>query len=177
MGKKDESNVTNRAWNVLRLALISARKGGVLRRRLVMNLRSLKPAASNSSHHQQQLGFYGERQFSFEKTPLFEFKTQHHRPAASLRFILPCFAPSCKADSFDFDLPKECTNDHGEEFEEQSEDQSSSFDSSLEDQDYDDDDDDEEETEGVDSRPDKFIAQFYQQMKLQRQISYLEYNK
>ena len=34
-----------------------------------------------------------------------------------------------------------------------------------------------EEEEEIDSKAEEFIARFYDQMKLQRQISYLQYNE
>ncbi|CAI0469773.1 unnamed protein product [Linum tenue] len=193
---KKQSNVSRRAWNILRLALLWARKGGVFKRRLVMDLRlvpkfikSMAPASSSSSSG-ARIGFYGERELSFDKTPLFQVKM--HRPA-SMRFIIPCITPH-QAD-FDYNdvdddennvfygEGRPCTSgrrisscidgndgdivvvdDEEDDYEEQYSDEECSV---VE----------EEEAEGIDSRADKFIAQFYEQMKLQRQVSYLEYHK
>ncbi|CAN1186641.1 hypothetical protein LINPERHAP2_LOCUS38230 [Linum perenne] len=173
MGKRDLENVGKRAWNILQVALISARKGGVLRRRLVTDLRPVTKffkSLRQHQHQQQQLGFYGERELSFEKTPLFDFdlkKMNHRRRVSSLRFILPCITPHPSPGSYSFDFDHLLdTNDDDDEHEDYDEEESRD-EGSIE--------SDESEL-GVDIRADKFIAHFYQQMKLQRQISYLDYN-
>ncbi|CAN1196464.1 hypothetical protein LINPERHAP2_LOCUS43585 [Linum perenne] len=179
---RKQSNVGRRAWNILRLALLWARKGGVFKRRLMVDLRlvpkfikSLAHTSSSSSSEDQRsrIGFYGERELSFDKTPLFQVKM--HRPA-SMRFIIPCITPQ-KAE-FEYDFDEFCGGKYGDENVEVEEEQPSAS-SSIVDDDSDDDDEDELEEggEGIDSKAEKFIAQFYEQMKLQRQISYLEYKK
>ncbi|CAI0469864.1 unnamed protein product [Linum tenue] len=187
---KKQSNVSRRAWNILRLALLWARKGGVFKRRLVMDLRlvpkfikSMAPASSSSSSG-PRIGFYGERELSFDKTPLFQVKM--HRPA-SMRFIIPCITPNqadfedCNVDGYEngaFYDDEPCTS--GREISRCSDDIVVVDDEEAYDEEqYSDDDCSsvEEEAEGIDSRADKFIAQFYEQMKLQRQVSYLEYHK
>ncbi|CAL1398710.1 unnamed protein product [Linum trigynum] len=188
---KKQSNVSRRAWNILRLALLWARKGGVFKRRLVMDLRlvpkfikSLAPASSSSPR--AQIGFYSERELSFDKTPLFQVKM--HRPA-SMRFILPCITPN-QAD-FDYNDVDDGGDENGAFYNDEPCTSGRKISRCSDDivvvddeEDYDEEqysDDDcssvEEEAEGIDSRADKFIAQFYEQMKLQRQVSYLEYHK
>ncbi|GJS65203.1 hypothetical protein Tco_0679767 [Tanacetum coccineum] len=142
-----------RAWNILRLALLWTRKGGVfgLKKRIML---------SHFNHSNKHLGFLqeGDRQLSFDATPIIHVKM--HRPN-SMRFHLPhipCINPhTSDSDLFDFDYQSESEYSYyqprksfllknGEE-------------------------------EGIDVKADEFIAKFYDQLKLQRQISYLEYNK
>ncbi|CAN0888861.1 hypothetical protein LINGRAHAP2_LOCUS15957 [Linum grandiflorum] len=170
---RKQSNVARRAWNILRLALLWARKGGVFKRRLMVDLRLvpkfIKSLAHNSSSSapRGQIGFYGERELSFDKTPLFQVKM--HRPA-SMRFIIPCITP--QQVDFDYDFDEFCNREYGEQEEEQP-----STSSSFSERGTEEDEEVEEGSEGIDSKAEKFIAQFYEQMKLQRQISYLEYKK
>ncbi|KAK3194222.1 hypothetical protein Dsin_025532 [Dipteronia sinensis] len=148
------------------MALLWTKKGGVLRRRLMMELRVVPKFIKNlqNSTSRDQL-HYGERELSFDKTPVFHVKM--HRPA-SMRFLIPCITPQADFD-YDFDLDNDeydqnygygsesyLKNDEQEEEEEESV---------------------AVEEEGIDSRAEKFIAKFYDQIKMQRQISYLEYNE
>ncbi|KAE8676681.1 hypothetical protein F3Y22_tig00111582pilonHSYRG00615 [Hibiscus syriacus] len=125
---------------------------------------------------------YKERQLSFDDTPIFNVKVHHHRPT-SIRFLLPCI--STEEVDFDYDFGvDDCDNgresyltgsesdvEEGGEVEEcgyegSDEKENSSFPYSYE-----------FEDEGIDSKAEKFIAKFYEQMTLQRQISYLEYTE
>ncbi|KAJ4727767.1 Long cell-linked locus protein, putative, expressed [Melia azedarach] len=173
---KKNSDVTQRAWNLLRLALLWARKGGVFKRRLMMELRlvpkfikSLGRATPRDQLH------YGERELSFDKTPIFHVKM--HRPA-SMRYLIPCITPQVDFDfDFDDDDGVDGYDDGRQSFLKNGED--------------DDDHQEEEyiygyeaveekipiEEQGIDLRAEEFIAKFYQQIKMQRQISYLEYNE
>ncbi|KAJ4968225.1 hypothetical protein NE237_014926 [Protea cynaroides] len=185
MGKK-ETPLGRRAWNVLRLALLWARKGGVFKRRLMMDLRLLPSYIKNLRHNNDSI-HYREREFSFDDTPLFHFKM--HRPA-SKRFHIPCLnSPSVDFD-FDFENDDVLYNNYpdgrksfltsGDEREEEKEEhfdgcdfgdngrRSSAMVSCREES--------PEEDEGIDLKAEEFIANFYKQMKLQRQISYLQYH-
>lgn len=177
-----KSNAARRAWNILRIALLWARKGGVLRRRLMLNFP--KYIKSVRHDHRGDTLRYGERQLSFDDTPVIHVRM--HRPS-SLRFKLPhipCINPAQVDFDFDFD-----GNDDGFYYDDVA--RKSFFisadDNEEEDEYYGDDDDevyaadDENEEEeaarnDIDMKADEFIAKFYKQMKLQRQMSYLEYH-
>ncbi|GMI73727.1 hypothetical protein like AT5G38700 [Hibiscus trionum] len=184
MGKKKRSDV---AWNLLRLPLLWARKGGIFKRRVMMELRLVHkflkgPGNTSTRNDHQMIGsHYKERQLSFDETPIFQFKMHHHhhRPA-SMRFLLPCI--SAEEVDFDFGVKdydngrRSCsTGSESTEVEEVEEygyegcDEKGNstpypYSSEIED-------------EGIDSKAEKFIAKFYEQMRLQRQISYLEYTE
>ncbi|KAF8394631.1 hypothetical protein HHK36_020845 [Tetracentron sinense] len=176
---KKNLDLAGRAWNLLRIALLWARKGGALRRRLLVDLRllpkylkSLRRANGHDAIH------YREREFSFDETPIFHFKM--HRPS-SKRFHMPnipCIKPQVDFD-FDFDF-----NSHHEEDFAYNQDARKSFLRGDERDEYYDGGDDGRDTElvscgdeGIDLKAEEFIAKFYDQMKLQRQISYLQYNE
>ncbi|OMO82066.1 hypothetical protein COLO4_23265 [Corchorus olitorius] len=134
----------------------------------------------------QQLHYYQERQLSFDETPVFHVKM--HRPA-SMRFLLPCISP--EEVDFDYDFGADeydngvygydqsgrksftstSSSGGGEEEEEEKEGGYEGCDE-LEKSPY-----PLEEEGNIDSKAEKFIADFYQQMKLQRQVSYLEYTE
>ena len=165
------NGVARKAWNILRLALLWARKGGVFKRRLTMELRLLPKYIRNLGNNgRQDQIHYGERELSFEKTPIFHVKM--NRPA-NKRFHLPnipCITPQVDFD-YDFDGDDDI-------IEEQIYGYDNGRNSFLKGG-----DDDEEgfeemvtcEEDGIDLKAEEFIAKFYQQMKMQRQISYLQY--
>ncbi|XP_010026114.2 uncharacterized protein LOC104416411 [Eucalyptus grandis] len=168
-----ESSVSRWAWKLLRLALLSARRGGAfkLQLRLLVPkfLKTIGHVATPRSHI-----WYGERELSFEKTPVVHVKM--HRPG-SMRFMFPCINPKV-----DFDM--EFDDEEGERAHNGNDSKKKSF--FLENGDgeecfYDDDNygriECEEEEWGIDSRADEFIAKFYEQIKLQRRMSYLQYNE
>jgi hypothetical protein len=159
MGKKNV-DVGRRAWNILRFALLWARKGGVFKRRLITELRLLpkyvRGLGAGARHDQIH---YGERELSFDKTPIFHVKM--HRPA-SMRFHLPCITPQVDFDyvsddevcGYEYNSGRKSFLNGGEE---------------------------EEgmvacEEEGIDLRAEEFIAKFHEHLKLQRQISFLQDN-
>ncbi|MCD9638779.1 hypothetical protein HAX54_022931 [Datura stramonium] len=163
--QRKSSMVARRAWNVLRLALLWARKGGILKNgRHLVDLRLLpKYIIKSLRRHTNEL-HYGEREFSFDDTPVIHVKM--HRPA-SLRFKMPnipCIKPQVDFD-FDFDFD----NDYDEMYP----DNNVGEDREVSDQ---------EITAGagdeaIDMKAEEFIAKFYEQIKLQRQISYLQYHE
>ncbi|KAL1339392.1 uncharacterized protein LOC107464889 [Arachis duranensis] len=163
---KKNSDLSHRAWKLLRVSLLWARKGGVFKRRLAMELRLVpkylkRLGHTTTSSSQSNQIHYFERELSFDKTPIFHVKM--YRPNSSMRFLhlphIPCINPHV---DFDYDFEDDNAdhdiigyhNNHQEEWKE----------------------DGEEQEEGIDKRAEEFIAKFYEQMKLQRQISYLQYN-
>ncbi|MBA0715144.1 hypothetical protein Golax_014066 [Gossypium laxum] len=175
--KKKSDAAAQRAWRLLRLFLLWTRKSGVLRRRLMMELRLvpkfLKGLGHTSPSPPGQI-YFKERQLSFDETPIFHVKM--HRPA-SMRFLLPCISPQDVDFDYDFGIDGEddvygydsgikshSCEKQGEEQGNDKERKRSACTLPL-------------EEEGIDSKADKFIANFYEQMKLQRQISYLEYTE
>ncbi|CAM8928080.1 unnamed protein product [Rhodiola kirilowii] len=166
MAKVKRLSSANRAWNILRLAMLWARKGSFIKRKLVMDLHQaskyLKALKRNSKD--DSIRYYGEHELSFDETPMIHVKM--YKPT-SMRFRLPCFTP----EMIDFDCDDYCFNsncaieeDHGNNG-----DQEETSCCKL----YHDSDDDGDEQ--IDERAEKFIAEFYAQMKLQRQMSRLEY--
>jgi len=164
--------VARKAWNILRLALLWARKGGVFKRRIMMELRQYIQRLGNNAR-QDQL-HYGERELSFDETPIFHVKM--NRRSSSMRFRLPNI-PCITNPQVDFDYDDDFIEEQAYGYD----DGRKSF---LKGQDEDDEEEEEEEEEivpsceqedGIDSKAEEFIAKFYAQMKLQRQISYLQY--
>lgn len=187
--QRSRSEIGRRAWNILRLALLRARKGGVFKNTLIMDLRLLpklivKNLRNSNNHHQRGALHYGDRELSFDDTPVIHVRM--HRPS-SMRFKMPhipCINPHVDFDydfrSSDYDQDENCgygddvarksflmAADHRQQLG----DNGSDFDEC-------------EETnigtpcdEGIDSKAEEFIARFYQQMKLQRQISYIQYTE
>jgi Cotton fibre expressed protein len=154
------AKLTNRAWRLLRLALLWARKGGMFKQnRVLLQIRLFKTLKLRHSRQSPRLQL--EREFSFEETPVFRFKT------SSLRF-LPCVTPSVDQDFNQDELDllvyqrekehEEIEHDHREgehvELIEEGE---------------------RLEEKGIDARAEEFIARFYEEMKLQRQISAIQY--
>ncbi|KAK2631733.1 hypothetical protein EUGRSUZ_L02503 [Eucalyptus grandis] len=131
-----ESSLSRWAWKLLRLELLSVRRGGAFKlqlRLLVLKfLKTIGHVATPRSHI-----WYGERELSFEKMPVVHVKM--HRPG-SMRFMFPCINP------FDDEEGDRAHNGNDKE-------------------------------RGIDSRADEFIAKFYEQIKLQRRMSYLQYNE
>ncbi|KAK1354284.1 Beta-fructofuranosidase, insoluble isoenzyme CWINV6 [Heracleum sosnowskyi] len=174
-------NAARRAWNILRITLLWARKGGVLRRRLMLNFpKYIKNLRHNHGGNTYR---YGERQLSFDDTPVIHVRM--HRPS-SLRFKLPNI-PCINPAQVDFDFDFSDANDDGFYYDDIAR---KSFLKSAEDQEDDEeeeysgldvevygDHENEEQTANIDTKAEEFIAKFYEQMKLQRQISYLEYHK
>ncbi|PON72427.1 cotton fiber protein [Trema orientale] len=171
---KQNNDVARRAWNVLRLALLWARKGGVFKRRLMTELRLLPKFVKSLGHdtpRRDRISYYGERQLSFDKTPI--FPALKVNGSSSMRYFhIPCLNPP----PVDFD----CEFGDG-----QDDDVYGAYDKYecgrksflIKGGDCVDQEDDHDEEENIDTRADEFIAQFYEQIKMQRQISYLQYNE
>ncbi|CAI9300404.1 unnamed protein product [Lactuca saligna] len=166
MYNSSKSDMGRRAWNILRLALLWTRKGGVFALKKKLMQLQLQLSHSNKGVGSLQ---DGDRQLSFDATPIIHVRM--HRPN-SMRFHLPhipCINPQA-ADAFDaYDFDDQSDIDYayhqprrsflitnGKEHEQNDEEMC--------------------EEEGIDVKAEEFIANFYHQLKLQRQISYLQYN-
>uniref|UniRef100_A0A5B7BJI4 Cotton fiber protein n=1 Tax=Davidia involucrata TaxID=16924 RepID=A0A5B7BJI4_DAVIN len=204
---KKKSDVAGRAWNILRLALLWARKGGLLfnfkRRAAMMDLPRLLPGCRylkslllrrHSTDQRSAIGHYGERELSFDGTPIIHIKM--HRPS-STRFRLPhlpCINNPQVDFDYDFDVDQD--QDQDQNIIDQHHDTTSNYyinddgarksflkgGGDHEDEDHGCNDQDQmvpcdEEGIGIDIKAEEFIAKFYEQMKLQRQISYLQYSE
>ncbi|KAL1550278.1 hypothetical protein AAHA92_18260 [Salvia divinorum] len=157
MSRKSSAR-SRRAWDVLRLALLWARRGGAFKNRLAINMRLLQKGIRKLRHSHHHGTPHGERELSFDDTPVIHVKM--HRPA-SLRFIIPCIKPQVDFD-YDFDFDDDESYGYGAALEEAEEEVIGIG---------------EECDEEIDLKAEEFIANFYKQMKLQRQISYLQYNE
>ncbi|KAL0459743.1 UNVERIFIED_CONTAM: hypothetical protein Slati_0601500 [Sesamum latifolium] len=177
---KKSSVVARRAWNILRLALLWARKGGLFRNRLMLNFNLYVRKLLHSNVDARGALAYGDREFSFDDTPIIHVK-MHRGSSSSLRFKMPhipCIKPQVDFDyDFDYDDDDEDVKNDQDEMSSDHERRRLSFLKDVEE------DEEEEETtkescddEEIDLKAEEFIARFYEQMKLQRQISYLQYN-
>ncbi|CAH8306444.1 unnamed protein product [Eruca vesicaria subsp. sativa] len=169
--KTSRSLITHKAWSLVRMALLWARKGGVFKRWPLLELRNLfskhLKALAHHNNSDRYLSRYGERELSFDETPLFNVKKKTHRPT-SMRFLLPCIGNPIEFD-YEFGMDGQ---DYSDEVRSYGYDESS-----VEECDRTDKDDEEEEEKGVDVRAEEFIAKFYEQIKLQRQISCMKYRE
>ena len=86
------------------MALLWERKGGIFKKWHMFELRNLFSKHLKAlAHHSNSFDngrYLGEKQLSFDDTPVFNVKM--HRPA-SMRFLLPCIAPPVDFD-YDFEL-------------------------------------------------------------------------
>ncbi|KAL0700558.1 hypothetical protein Bca4012_056680 [Brassica carinata] len=143
------------------MALLWRRKGGIFKKWHMFELRSLvSKHLKTVAHHSNSVDsvrYLGEKQLSFDETPT---------------FLLPCIAPPVDFD-YDFELDRQDTDAedvrsygyYDDSCNEKCDRAADNY--QLE----------EEDEKGVDVRADEFIANFYQQMRLQRQISYLQYKE
>jgi hypothetical protein len=176
-----KSSISGKAWRLLRLAVLWARKGSAAH-----SLRLLRTLRHGGGGRKDQLR-YGEREFSMDETPAFRFRT----PSARVLRFIPCIAPAvpdtparygedryffchdarerdegCAVGDYYYEdgEPSECGAVEGPEDEQLLERAMAEVAEGGEDA-------------GVDVKADEFIAKFYAQMKLQRQISWLQYNE
>ncbi|CAN6289694.1 unnamed protein product [Urochloa humidicola] len=188
-----------RAWRLLRLAVLWARRGGAAHSlRLLRTLRCHGHGLGGGARGDRLRYYGGEREFSIDETPAFRFRT----PSARVLRLIPCIAPAVP------DTPGLYADDHRYFFRdaelvrhlEQDDDAAAAaYQPGYE---YEEEDlsccgaggdDDEQliervvadacrastagEDAGVDVKAEEFIARFHAQMKLQRQISWLQYNE
>ncbi|KAE8679598.1 CTP synthase family protein isoform 1 [Hibiscus syriacus] len=161
------SSIAGTAWSFLRLAMLSlwTRKNGAFKRR-VKFLKRIGHYTKAPRH--DEISYYNGRQLSFDETPIFRSAV-----ASSMRFLLPCISVEEVDFDYNFGVDDECCEVHGY-------DNGRKGDSTvLSDQLAEAAAAEEEKgcEEGIDSKAEKFIVEFYEQMKLQRQISYLEYTE
>ncbi|KAJ1297510.1 hypothetical protein BS78_01G381800 [Paspalum vaginatum] len=191
-----------RAWRLLRLAVLWARRGGAAHS--LRLLRALRRHGHGLAGARGARLRYGEREFSIDETPAFRFRT----PSARVLRLIPCIAPATPGLYYGDDhryffgaAPAAARDEEGAEYgygadDARSEEQEEGLSCCGGDG-----DDDEElllervvaeacrastagsaagdgaEDAGVDVKAEEFIARFYAQMKLQRQISWLQYNE
>ncbi|KAF5937352.1 hypothetical protein HYC85_024858 [Camellia sinensis] len=181
--QRKKSSIATRAWNILRLALLWARKCVVFKiRRLMMDLRRfhkfLKTLAhySTDCHRSAITVHYGERQLSFDNTPIIQVKMHCH---SSMRFKMPripCINHS-QVD-FNYDFESNGDNDYEMNCDFIDDDEDGARKSFLK---CGNEDDCEDivacDDEGIDLKAEQFIAKFYEQMKIRRQVSHLQYNE
>ncbi|KAL6649788.1 hypothetical protein ACP70R_014012 [Stipagrostis hirtigluma subsp. patula] len=186
-----------RAWRLLRLAVLWARRGGAAHSlRLLRTLRRHGHALGGGGGGRGDRLRYGEREFSIDETPAFRFRT----PSARVLRLIPCIAPAVPdtpygEDRYFFCPPRERDDDDGYRYRYGGADPAGSeLDGDEQEGICSDEDEDEQllervvaeacrastaegEDAGVDVKAEEFIARFYAQMKLQRQISWLQYNE
>ncbi|PWA99329.1 hypothetical protein CTI12_AA000840 [Artemisia annua] len=144
---RSRSDVSRRAWNILRLALLWARKGGVfaLKKRVMLDLSHFVKSLRHTNHKGNGALQYGDQQLSFDATPIIHVRMS--RPN-SMRFKLPhipCINPHVDcSDMFDhFDDESERYSSYGARTKQGA----------------------------IDIKAEEFIANFYEQLKLQRQVN------
>ncbi|KAK1291908.1 hypothetical protein QJS10_CPB17g01162 [Acorus calamus] len=168
MAKKKTAAITGRAWHLLRLAF---KRGPVLQfhLRVIPNyIRSLRAATARSSTDRRIQ--CGERELSFEETPMFNFGGRHGSSSSSMRMLMPRIPCINKRPEVEWDFEEE-EGFFGREWEEEEmvgEEEEVRVSVGG---------DREEEMVGIDMRAEEFIERFYEQMKLQRQSSYLQYKE
>ncbi|XP_062215865.1 uncharacterized protein LOC133916269 [Phragmites australis] len=170
-----------RAWRLLQLAVFWARRGSAAHS--LRFLRTLRRRGLGGARVDRLR--YGEREFSIDETPAFRFRT----PSARVLRLIPCIAPAvpdtpglyddgryffCAAREREevVDAGYHYGADQGsgcEDDEESSADQEQLLERAMAEEGGGD--------AGVDVKAEEFIARFYAQMKLQRQISWLQYNE
>lgn len=180
-------SVGHKACNLLRFSLLWARKGGVFRRKLATELRLVLKRLGHTTPTTQI--HYFERELSFDKTPIFHVKM--YRPS-SMRFHLPhipCINPHV---DFDYDFNDDDGNDDVVEYDDNGRKSAAlvvdagdhhvhefchGYEGCHDMGSCEEEQADADAQEGIDMRAEEFIAKFYQQMRLQRQISLLQYKE
>ncbi|KAL6901944.1 hypothetical protein ACP4OV_004820 [Aristida adscensionis] len=193
-------SIGTRAWRLLRLAVLWARRGSSAHSlRLLRTLRRHGSLSRLGGGGRGDRLRYGEREYSIDETPAFRFRT----PSARVLRLIPCIAPAVPDtpglygdDRYFFCAPR------GRDAADDVDGSYCYGDEAVDSECYDEgscaaDDDEEQlleramaeacrastaeegggEDAGVDVKAEEFIARFYAQMKLQRQISWLQYNE
>ncbi|OEL35538.1 hypothetical protein BAE44_0003443 [Dichanthelium oligosanthes] len=196
-----------RAWRLLRLAVLWARRGGAAHSlRLLRTLRRHGHGLAGGARGRGDRLRYGEREYSIDETPAFRFRT----PSARVLRLIPCIAPAVPDTPGLYGDDRYFFRDAAARALEEEDDTASygygGADQMESERGNDEEDfsccaDDEQllervvaeacrastagsvaageggEDAGVDVKAEEFIARFYAQMKLQRQISWLQYNE
>jgi hypothetical protein len=152
-----KSQMSRKAWNRLRLALFWARKGGRISSltKLVATFRQLIGTSNDDKFITNY--YYQEQEFSFDKSPIFHIKMR--RSSSSLPFRFPCIHPNqvdFDDSNDDDDLFYLKNNGEAKQLFLTSNDDIVACDAN---------------DEGIDERAEEFIAKFYEQVYLQKQIS------
>ncbi|XAR58390.1 hypothetical protein NMG60_11013773 [Bertholletia excelsa] len=169
---KHRSEFARRAWSLLRLALLWTRKNrGFKRIRFLGDPRLFAKSLKSLAHSTVDSPnlHYGERQLSFDNSPVVRVKM--HRPS-SMRFKMPhipCIKPEV---DFDYELEEDddvmsyynCEDGPRRSFLKGGEDEDGNDDCACEVFGCDD--------EGIDLKAEQFIAKFYEQIKLQSRVTY-----
>ncbi|CAH9112632.1 unnamed protein product [Cuscuta europaea] len=173
--KKSTMAGANRAWDLIHVALLWARKGTRFRNRLQLTVKFVKSLHRRQSRlHRDSYAAIrlGERQFSFDDSPVFRLKMR--RPAPSFRFKLPhipCINPHEVDCDFEFDGGCDGEEDRDRIVSCESDGNGSTDSNLFEETEA---DDYGENCYGIDLKAEQFIAKFYEQIELQRQLSYLQ---
>ncbi|OMP04100.1 hypothetical protein COLO4_09960 [Corchorus olitorius] len=155
MPRKKSGVVADKALNLLRLALVWARKVGRLKVKGING-------DHKAHHHPSEQIRYWERQLSFDRTPDHR-ALKKDRSMGSMRFLFPCVG--AKEGEFKYDFDADGVYGNGSRRE--------SYLTEEEEEETDEEESDREgfekksqfEEEGIDSRAEKFIAEFYDQIK------------
>ncbi|KAG6415243.1 hypothetical protein SASPL_122649 [Salvia splendens] len=155
---KRTSLFTHRAWELLR-ALLCTRRGELCRNRAAITRSAFhklfKKIGAYAARDSRTALLYGDHEISFQRTPVVHVRM--HRAPAALRLKLPhipCVTPQVDHDWEDEDDEVWCDPVRRNcllKEEEMSD----------------------ESDEGIDERAEEFITKFYEEMKQQRQISYV----
>ncbi|XP_040377485.1 uncharacterized protein LOC102699490 [Oryza brachyantha] len=198
--KQQNASIGRRAWRLLRLAVLWARRGSAVHSlRLLSSLRRAGVGLGvRSGGGRGDRLRYGEREYSIEETPAFRFRT----PSARVLRLIPCIAPAvadtpgfygdedryffCRRDTepgcsgtgyYYNGEPSECGGEEDEIFRVGAAEEQLLELSMLEATAAAATEGAGGEDTGVDAKAEQFIAKFHAQMKLQRQISWLQYNE
>lgn len=166
---KKSSVVAQRAWDLLR-ELLWERKVDLHKSKVALTFNifhRLIRKIVHSTNKTRRAGalLYGDHEFSFGHTPVVHVRM--HRPKTTLPFRVPCIQP--RVDDHDW---------FDDEDENEGEDEDAMWGDRVhvhrtcflkeEGSEMSD-----ESAEGIDRKAEEFIAKFYEEMKQQRQISYL----
>ncbi|XP_077217809.1 uncharacterized protein LOC143852295 [Tasmannia lanceolata] len=145
---KNRMALTRRAWSL----------GGFFKPGFMVNL--LPNYLKNIRTNARDSILYGEREFSLDETPIIRFKL--HKPSF-MRFRIPCINPLVNFEDEDRIFyqngRKSYRSEVGEDYE-------YGYDCGVNNEEGD-----------IDSKAQEFIARFYDQMRMQRQVSYLQYSE
>lgn len=183
MAKKKRTALAGRAWSLVRLAFLWARRGGLFKRGFMADLirKYLKNLQLTAATNRDSIGYAGEREFSFDETPLFHSKLKHKSTGwSSTRFkylpAISCINPAVDDDDAQDD-PRTIFRASFNDIVEDEEISSPRYWEQGEIDGVEESDDNGEEDEEIDAKAEEFIERFYREMRMQRQVSYLEYNE
>ncbi|GAB2282217.1 hypothetical protein Dimus_016766 [Dionaea muscipula] len=179
--RKRSSNAAQRAWELLRLALLWVRKGGLSVELRTLTKCMIKRVNISSSH--TNIKYYREHEYSLDNTPVIHIRRIKGRMGGTSgirmpRIIIPCIGMTEEVDSMDDDAYGDGRGFHKSTFLENVADEEEREREENCDEDGGTPDYGEaglEDDQGIDAKADEFIAKFYEQIKLQRQNSYIQF--